>query len=266
MDEPINPEPTNTEENNAEETLVELKKPEILLKKITELLPLFTAVVIVLGLIKNIVYFDRYLIPIKYYMTISELPILIAGDLFLLIPFMLYLLFMIYASATVHKNLNPKLIELEVKKPKIKKLLDGIGILVILFVIASLFYHFFSASTYAEIMVHLSSVILLIIGVLYLVFADRLKPYLTKGGDKIILIACIILFLFTKDIASEIEGVDNGKYKGTKIVTKDSTYISTDTAYFIGQTSNYIFFYNKKDKHSSIIPTSEVIKLELYSK
>ena len=64
----------------------------------------------------------------------------------------------------------------------------------------------------------------------------------------------------------EIQNVDNGRYTGTKIVTKDSTFKSTDSAFFIGQTSNYIFFYNKKDKHTSIIPASELKEIELFFK
>jgi hypothetical protein len=65
-------------------------------------------------------------------------------------------------------------------------------------------------------------------------------------------------------IIGEIETTESGKYRGTKIITNDSTYISTDSAYYIGQTSNYVFFYNKKESYTTVLPTREVKKLELH--
>lgn len=75
----------------------------------------------------------------------------------------------------------------------------------------------------------------------------------------------VILFRIIAATGEELESVEKGKYKGTTIITSDTKYVSDDSSYYIGQTSGYIFFYNK-DKHTTIIPISDVKKLEMYSK
>ena len=95
---------------------------------------------------------------------------------------------------------------------------------------------------------------------------EMLETLITSAGMKLTLFLTVFFIMFIAQTSMEIESVEKGEYKGTKIVTSDSTYTSTDSAFYIGQTTNYVFFYYKKDKHTTIIPTREIKKLELYSK
>jgi hypothetical protein len=61
----------------------------------------------------------------------------------------------------------------------------------------------------------------------------------------------------------ELKSVINGKYDGTKIVTNDTTYISSKSCYYIGQTDKYLFMY-QPPKLCIILPTSTIKQIDFY--
>jgi len=73
----------------------------------------------------------------------------------------------------------------------------------------------------------------------------------------IISVLMVVTLLGTRT-SNDIRHVEHGMYKSTIIKTKDSTYISTDSSFFIGKTEKYVFIYNKKDSTTTIIPTESV--------
>jgi len=62
----------------------------------------------------------------------------------------------------------------------------------------------------------------------------------------------------------DAQKAEKGIYTGTKIYTKDSTYVSDSTHFYIGKTTNYYFIYNKDKKSTLVLPEREVSKFELH--
>ena len=59
-----------------------------------------------------------------------------------------------------------------------------------------------------------------------------------------------------------VDATEKGEYTGTKIFTKDSTYVSDKNHFYIGKTQNFYFIYNKNSS-TLVIPEREVTKFEL---
>ena len=68
---------------------------------------------------------------------------------------------------------------------------------------------------------------------------------------------------FVIKILADIQNTENGKFEGTKVITEDSTYISTHDQYYIGQTSSYIFLFDKTQNKPTIIPASKIKRIDL---
>lgn len=74
----------------------------------------------------------------------------------------------------------------------------------------------------------------------------------------------VTLFNVVLTTSNEIKSVMDGKYNGTKIVTDDTTYISSDSSYYIGQTNRFIFIYDKS-KFCTVLPISSIKRLEIHA-
>lgn len=68
----------------------------------------------------------------------------------------------------------------------------------------------------------------------------------------------LLLIFILKSIEIEVNGIENKKYLGTVISTKDNTYNTSDSSYYIGKTASYVFIHNKYDSSNIIIPTEEI--------
>jgi len=77
-----------------------------------------------------------------------------------------------------------------------------------------------------------------------------------------IIVAFFLLLVNTTYL--EEDTTEGGRYLGTKIFTKDSTYVSDSTHFYIGKTQNYYFIYNK-DSSTLVIPEREVTKFDLHA-
>jgi uncharacterized integral membrane protein len=241
MDEEIKPEAEN--------------KPDTTFKKLTDSIPLFSAAVIILSLIKNFIFFNRYDISIKFYMGISELPLLIAEDLLFIIPIFFVMVWF------------DKIMIVRFKANQDQQAFFVYPRTIIAFIVClAPVYYFVLKLSYVSLIVESILIIVLLFNVIIITMRKKVLPFLKNKHMGPLFFATIFMLLFMFYTTIQITAIDGGKYTGTKIITKDSTYTSTDSSYFIGQTSNYLFFYNKKDKHSTIIPASEVLKTELYTK
>lgn len=59
-------------------------------------------------------------------------------------------------------------------------------------------------------------------------------------------------------------GKERLKRKNLKVsilFTNGNKFCSTDTAYVVGQTENYVFIYNESDSISEVIPKSEITRI-----
>ena len=76
----------------------------------------------------------------------------------------------------------------------------------------------------------------------------------------------MLFFMLAFMIKRDVSRAKRGLYKGTIVTTKDSTYISTDSSFFIGKTENYVFIHNLRDTSTEIIPSESIIKISMKMK
>jgi len=93
----------------------------------------------------------------------------------------------------------------------------------------------------------------------YFIFhGSKFKPKYFHLVFTLLLLGWLLQWFTLRDISK----VRYGYYMGTKIYTKDSTYISDSSHYYIGKTQNYYFIHNR-DNTNMIIPEREVLKFDL---
>jgi len=244
-----------------------------MLKKLGSYLPHLSIAIIVLSLIKTFLYYLNFNVPIKYFISLSELGLAIADDLLLVVP--LALVFFLYdhffrQETDLSKYVvdTSKLTEQEIQRidksnNRIKRNIKRVFIIIEI----GLFIFGITQDVFSDKIV----IFMLFIGLIFMYIIlfknEKLGVIISSGNISTSIYVFIFFILFGLKIESDISGVVKGKkFTGTIIKTADSTYTSTDSAYYIGQTEKYIFFFNEKDKHTTVIPDGEVKKLELYSK
>jgi hypothetical protein len=242
-------------------------------KKIS-LIPLFSVFILTMALIKVYVFYNNFNIPIKYFINISELTVLIFEDLLFIVPPLL-LLYIFVDKSDSKIELSNRFKDLLHKKPKdkskkeivlnfIRKLLviliSGFYLLLIFgFPLYLIFFH----RTYSEKIFGFTLLASIILILIFITKSKRLINSLGIDGLILTMFFVIFTFFFMLRILVEIEDVEKGKFVGTKIITEKDVYISTPDNYYIGQTSSYVFIYNRQENQSTIIPVSEIKKIEL---
>lgn len=247
-----------------------------MIKKLFSSIPFLSGLIIILGLLKLFIYYLRFDVPIKFYIGLSELALQIADDLFITIPvvIIMYLLGHISSESGSQSRENKSTEENKSAlrtKSKVRKRLDKImpyivGTLYGFFLIGIPFYLAFFTNSYVYNVSGILGLSVIAFIILFVTQHDKLEKLLSPDGLSLSLFACVFLTLFILLTVSSVDSVERGKFIGTKIITADSTYISDKNSFFIGQSSSYVFIYNKNEKYTTILPIAEIKKIELHSK
>jgi hypothetical protein len=236
-------------------------KKESSWKTFKEYIPYLSGLIILLGLIRQMIYYYHYNIEIQNYIGASELLLAWADESILFFYFILPLLFMLNLYAK-YQNDFQKFLKLRTLRTIYIYTLSVLLVFIVLSILDS--YIVFKRPTL--FFFKMASLLLLLVGVFNVIVAEC-ASVLFKSNNiiifKFVFASCSFLafiFLLTNQ---SIKNVDNGNFIGTTIVTKDSTYISDRTHYYIGKTEKYYFIFNKDKKTTLIIPEREVLKFEL---
>jgi hypothetical protein len=220
------------------------------LKTISSYFPIISLTVIMLGLLRQLIYYSNFEVPIKYFLGLSELGLIISDDLLYTICLMIfYWIITLFQKEKPNEGFNKEHSILERFSLRIK--IVGIIFLIIIFVGS------FFTSLYSDKIVFAIPVITIISK------RDNYKllgSFITLPLLKGLLFGLAFFILMT---AFTIKAVEGGRYKNTLIKTDDSTYVSTDDSYFIGKTEKYVFIFNKKDSTSIIISSDKIKKIVL---
>ena len=220
-----------------------------------------SVLIIILALTKQLVYYNKFNIPISYFFGFSEIWLLITDDMFYLLGIAVVFL---WGFDTIRKNEQSKL-KIGNKKPDtLGKVFNIVLKVIILGYTVYGIIALFIAPDYSS----------KVNGAITALLCTTLFIILLKNNDGsrfnstgFAMLSGVIIFMFvTLKINFKIKSVENGKYKGTIIKTADSTYISTDSSFFIGKTEHYVFIYNKKDSSTEVIPAETIIKMKLKSR
>lgn len=207
--------------------------------------------IIILGLARQLLYYKNFGLPIKYFLGVSELWLVISDDLIFIAPFIFFMLFLNHKMKdTVETNI---LIKSTLTDKIVIGVYIGIGI--------TLLVAFFLTSSYQEkLILGLANVIFIISFIAPFLpgyFNITLKQYFPFFS--ISLFICMIIFMGILDIRR----VEHGRYTGTIVTTEEKKYISNDSVYFIGKTDKYVFIHYKLKKSNIIIPIDLVTEMEI---
>ena len=247
------------------------------MKKIVSLIPLFSIYILTLALFKVYIYYNNFKIPIKYFINVSELTVNIFEDLLYIFPSLIIIYFLIDKT---DPKFDPNEIKDRIKsllniKVKGKNLIETIKLFIkkcfrwvtliycLLLFLGVPLLMIICKRNYSEKVagfIFLGCIIMLFI---LIANNNKIIEMLTLDGMILSSILLALTFAFALTVLIEIEKTENEKYIGTKVITEDSTYISTYNNYYIGQTSSYIFLFNKKQNNPTIINSSKVSRIEL---
>lgn len=270
-------------EKTADQTAPADKEDEIIIednlegpaKKILTNIPIATIIIITIGIFKQILYYQNFDLAIKYYLGFSEIGVIVSDDLLYILSFLLVMSIFPYLNWSKnsalgerkemekwHSDLRVKLKTEKAYKEYINKGMfstkrDKIILTIFIIAIGTTIYEAMTIiswnySKYLILAAYISFMFSLFIN---LHFPDRLFPNYPNTAFYILL----LFFCIVCKTGLDIDAVDNGRFKNTIIRTTDTTYISSDTSYFIGKTDKYYFVYNTKDTTTIVIP-SETVK------
>jgi hypothetical protein len=237
-------------------------------KLVSKYLKEISIIILMLGIIRQLVYYSVFGVPIKYFFSLSELWLVISDKLIFISPMILVILWgadiLVEGKIQIpalDRSLSEEdmaiIKEREIKESKIeRKSKIGFRIILLSFAAIALYY---LISTHDYVSTISMSAVLGLLFVLFIVF--DVSKYSTSPKVFFGFIICVSIFFIVFFSAIEVRTVQRGKYRGTKIITADTTYISNDTSYFIGKTDQYLFIYNTKDTSTSMIPIESIKKI-----
>lgn len=239
-------------------------------KNIAALLPIFTVMIIVLGIIKQLLYYKNYNLPIKYFLGLGEIGLIISDDLLLIVPLLVTIIAcsILFSQRKIvavpdHNPLNTK----TSKESTLKKSWNFIkSNLPYIYGICAGIVIFFLYSIYVMKLAAISIILFSIISIVIKLHLRNVLSYIAVSKKSIfvfITFVALTYFIILKTCIEIIEIDNYHRYSGTVIKTSDSTYISNDSSYFIGKTDKYVFIYNTKNAATDIIPT-ESVKLIIF--
>jgi amino acid permease len=238
-----------------------------MIEKLGKAFPFLSILLIPIGLTKQIVFYYNYNVPIKNFIGLSEIGLLLADDILIVVPINLFVI--LFATILIEiqsdkEDTTPLVSDNQIPK---KKSWFKVEYIFLAFAVTTLFFYFNIMESYLaviSIIVNVAFIILLIVlSFLWKYFVLVLPTLL----DRVLFYCVFTTFMLTTYFTvHEITRVNNGKYNGTRIKTGTKEYISNDSIYYIGKTEKYIFFYNRKDKSTDIIPTDDIIEFKLKSK
>ena len=263
-------------------------KDNSFLKNFTSNIPSITVYILLLGLIKQLLYYRSFHVPIKYFLGLSEVGLFVADDLLLFVPLMLFAFFIsyLYSISWEQKQYNDKTIISSTpinennfnKKTLAKKIISKfqkykeiIGLILVTILSVFLIFKIIYTKHYYAKLVYFTIMSQFILGAILYQFAKPIADFfkshkITNLSIFLIISNIFVLFYIFFTTGFDIKKVQNGNYNDTIIITNDSTYTSTPLNYFIGRTEKYVFIYNVKDTSTTILPSESVKKMVIKMK
>lgn len=222
--------------------------------KISSILPYLSICILGLSILKQYIFYTYFHIPIHYFLGISDIGFIIMGDIINIIlgnVMPIILLQFIFLK----KLDNVVMVDKNIKVVNTISLIV-ISIILVLTMVLDLTYFKDKFYKFIDFLNLMGYIIMLSLALIVLVQKSNSRQRMIRVA--IIFAIGMAIYSLLYFSLSEINSVRKGKYSGTIIQTKDSTYISSKTNYFIGKTDKFAFMYNSNDSTSTIIPMAEV--------
>lgn len=246
-----------------------------MIKKIGEYIATFSLLIIVLGIIKQMLYYMRFNLPVKYFINLSEIGLLISDDLLLVGTFIslisIGLLINPKKMSWVEQSVYIDKIEDQYKnldlntKRKVKRL-TFFQVITYVILGISFFLIWGLGNDYITKMFGIVGLIASILSFILEFYKKLIYKHLSQSNFFAISILSFFLMFIVAKTGYDVEKVEKGKFTGTTVVTNDTTFVSTSLSYFIGKTEKYLFIYNTKDSSTEILPAESIKEIRLKSR
>jgi hypothetical protein len=230
-----------------------------LLDEVLKYLPILGVILIIAGNIKLLVYYKTFNFEVFPFIGLDEILILFIQNslayLLLLIAWVL--------SLTIFRLNDGDDLPPTIGKRLLKYLLNKrLFLLLAILSISSLVYHLYRPNPNRLELGYLIGAFFFVTYLVPITIQEAyLKLKLKSSALPIIFLVIIFLSVTTFSIVSalnESSKVKSGYYKKIEVVFEDFIYKSNINCYYIGQTHNYIFFYNSRTNSVTSYPMSKV--------
>ncbi len=234
--------------------------------------PFIGTLFVIFGAIKLIIYYSLFGVKITSYFEFSEILTLFLEDMlfysFILIFYLTtdlllrttddkLLIIENFTKALDEKSFRKRFILYINAEIKIQYFLKVSLMFIVLYFLSK-----FKLSELKTILIFWWS--LFVLRIILIEFRIKYNNYVQVSHTNIITIAFIFLGFSVFTAYSEFNSIMyDKKYLGTQVELTDTSLSTNHLYFYIGQTKNYIFFYDKKEKSCDVIPMSEVKKLTI---
>jgi hypothetical protein len=232
-------------------------------RKLIEYIPLISGFTVLAGILKAITYYWVFGIRIIPFLELSECLLMFLDDIILASAFLLieFLIIMAFDSETPQK-VN--------KEPASAKFLITL-VLISIIIMWSLAIYIFNLTQRAMVLGIISTfVVVSFFGSMILFEKLKTTKYLNSNEDFLRMKTFFGGWYFLSIMATwgAIEGYNlkfrSSKFQDFSIITKSNkVYKSSDSLFYIGKTSNYLFIGNKKIDQNTVIPNEEVSEIKI---
>lgn len=237
----------------------------LFLKRVKEFAPVASIIIIIFGLLRQIFFYAHFGIEIQNYLTLSELILSISKELIVIVIITLFITFQAYVYLHDAKNrINGALSGTHTRNRW--RLFRG-ELIVSFLLIAAIIMDFIKNGETVSILWFTA---LLVFNLYPIFFFETKLKFQTLNRTfnplsfNIILISILVIISLSVMTYMAIKSSEKGQFIGTIIQTKDSTYISDTTHYFIGKTEKFYFIHNQNKKSTLVIPETEVVNAEIH--
>lgn len=242
------------------------------LKKIISYLPILSILISISSYLKNSIYYYSFNVSFKYYISLSELGILIFHDLLFWVPACLISSTIILFGLKQFRKLPQRTYTTDKPKYLFDRYSDFFGFL-LLVIVGFIFALFVNVDKgigpefpFWERMLNYSFLLIFLMAGYTTNYIKKDEKYPLTYQIIPILTILFLIFNFFAVISTDIRDTQFGKFKGTIIQTADSSYISNDSSYFIGKTEKYVFIHNNHDTTNWIIPSESIKRILIKEK
>lgn len=235
-------------------------------------LPFVGTLVVIFGAVKMIIYFSLFGIKITSYLDFTEIITLFLEDILLFSSIVLfYLIIDLLLKSTDDRLLITENFNKALKEKSFLKRFN-------LYINCEIkFLHFVKVSLMFITLYYINLIklfdlkfllvffwVLFVVRIILIEFRVKYNNDVQVSHTNIITIIFIFLGISVYVAYAEFNSImHDKKYSETKVELTKTSFSTNDLYFYIGQTKNYIFFYNRIEKNCDVIPMNEVKKISI---
>jgi len=242
---------------------------------------ILTPIIIIAGLLKYIIYYAFFNVPIVQFIDLNEIIVLFSEDIIHILGLFLFLGFFSFLASTTKTTMKSRRFLIKYFKEKEIELriwyylkTNYLSIIILIGVALLIWTNIFDKKE-----LEYTTQILIVIDTLFLIirFAVHevkremyLKGKLEKKNSKIELFFGILILSINLILIYSVKEVEKVKYKGKYsgvVVTLENEVLKSDSAsFYIGKTKNFLFYHKTKTNTTRVIPCDRIKEMQFGNK